>query len=128
MAVVPPPLMMVAKAVAVTPVLTDRLDGKTAAASGPATGGKGAKVAVTDVADERPKTAQLYPLHAPPQPVKLQPLFGFAVSSTDRPTEMLLPQIVVQSTPGDAPMTVPWPSTLTSRFFAGCARRPILSR
>src|ERR1044071_3348505 len=92
-----PLLMIVAKAVAAVPTLTERLDGNTAASSA-------VWVPVwVKVADTLCAwfivTAQLpIPPQAPPQPVKEKPLAGAAVSITwalpGKPAEQVAPQLI----------------------------------
>jgi hypothetical protein len=58
------------------------------------------------------------PLHAPPQPLKVQLLAGAAVSVTGVPGAKLALQVVGQSIPPGELVTVPLPVSLTVNELA----------
>jgi hypothetical protein len=53
------------------------------------------------------------PAHAPPQPLKLEPLAGVAVSVTALPLAKLAEQVLPQLIPAGLELTVPLPLLLT---------------
>src|SRR5579883_1453032 len=77
----------------------------------------GVKVAVTEAAEDKVTVQALVPLHAPLHPLKVEPLAGFAVSTTFVPeaktAEHLLPQLMPAGTLVTVPL--PEPALLTVR-------------
>ena len=68
------------------------------------------KVAVTEVADFRLTVHVPVPVHAPDQPVNVEPDLAVAVSLTDVPLGMLALQVVPQLIPEGLLVTVPAPA------------------
>jgi hypothetical protein len=109
-----PALMMVAKAVAADPTCTERLSGNTAEL-------RLAELlvllpwvneALTDIADVIVTTHAPVPVQAPPQPAKLEPFVGVAVSVTRLPESKTASQneeLELQLMPGGELVTVPVP-------------------
>src|SRR5580704_16372088 len=110
-----PALIIVANAVGVAPISTERLVGNTAATSVRLPAVLATKLAVTVVAALSDRVQPSMPLHPPPdQPAKVEPLEAAAVRAICVPVSKLAAQVAPQLIPDGELVTVPEPPPVSA--------------